>query len=305
MKNLKYIFLIILGASFLASCDGDFFETTVPVEIPPHESTLAVSAIFIGQNEVHDVYVSNSLSILSKEDNLSVNDATVTISEAGNETDIPFYLPERLYRLDEGNTPLFEAEKTYTITVSHPDFPTASATATMPKAARIVDFKHERDGTIDESGYEVDEITIEIEDLSHETNYYVFEMAERYAYINGTDTSFVYNPVSSLISRDPLVRYGFHANFYEGLPMISDATFNGHTYQLKLYTYDKPQSGNQLVIQCYSVNKARYDYLASLQSFVNNQDNPFSEPVNVISNIENGVGIFALQNKAERVVEVE
>lgn len=305
MKNLKYILPVLALAVSLVSCDGDFFESTVEVDIPPHETSLAVSAIFTQNQARHEVFVSNSLGILDKNQHNAVEGATVLLESANDEMEFAFDPAMGIYVYPDGNGGLLHAGEAYTISVNHPDFPTATATINMPHAARIISFTHEPNGTIDEEGYEVDEFTIEVEDLSPEVNYYVFEIAERTRYINGTDTTYVYDPVSSLVSRDPLVRKGYSDRIYEGLPMISDATFNGQTYQLQLYTYDKPTIGNELVIQCYSVNKARFDYLASLLSYLDNKDNPFSEPVNVISNIQNGLGIFALQSKDEMVVKVE
>jgi hypothetical protein len=304
MKYLIKSLPLLAVSLLLVSCDGDFFESTVEVDIPPHESSLAVSAIFTLTNQKHEVFVSNSLSILSKEQQEAVSGATIRIESSSVEQVFEYDSIGRIYTL-ENSSLIFQPGEMYTIEVDHPDFPTTTASERMPQAPSILSFTHEREGTIDEDGFEVDEFTVEIEDISLENNYYVFEIAERTVIINGTDTTYVYDPVSSLLSRDPLVRKGFADNYYEGLPMLSDATFNGQTYLLRLYTYDQPTIGNQLVMRVYSVNKARYDYLASLQSYIQNRDNPFSEPVNVISNLEGGVGIFALQNPDERVIVVE
>jgi len=40
-----------------------------------------------------------------------------------------------------------------------------------------------------------------------------------------------------------------------------------------------------------------------LQLYKDARDNPFSEPVVVFENIENGYGIFALANATEKIVE--
>jgi hypothetical protein len=44
-------------------------------------------------------------------------------------------------------------------------------------------------------------------------------------------------------------------------------------------------------------------YLRSRESYYNSEGNPFSEPVNVVGNVQGGYGIFAIETIDEREVQ--
>jgi hypothetical protein len=48
-----------------------------------------------------------------------------------------------------------------------------------------------------------------------------------------------------------------------------------------------------LLTELRSISKEYYDYQTSLNEYWNADGNPFAQPVQVFTNIENGFGIFA------------
>ncbi|MEZ5058109.1 MAG: DUF4249 domain-containing protein [Saprospiraceae bacterium] len=301
LKNIAFGFSLAIG---LVSCGEDFFESTVEIDIPEHEPGLAVSAILTKQDTANSVYISKSLGILSPDQYEVISDATVLLdADHNNPVSFIYDANEEEYYANQ-MAGFLEAGPEYSMIVEHPVYGRAVAKGTLPNAAKILSLTYEPNGTIDEDGFEADEITVEIEDPAGEANYYYFQAIKRIRFFNGIDTSYITEPLYGLASRDPLVQRGYNSGDYEGMPMISDNTFQGRSYTLRLFTYDEVNPGDEIIFQCFSVNKDRFDYLASLQAYYINQDNPFSEPVNVISNFEGGVGIFALQNLTEMVVKL-
>jgi len=73
-KILLFLGVLIFGVS----CKKDFFESIVEVEIPAHQTQLAISAHF---NEVLDsvypIFINNSLSILDSKNIQPIFDAKV------------------------------------------------------------------------------------------------------------------------------------------------------------------------------------------------------------------------------------
>jgi hypothetical protein len=87
-------------------------------------------------------------------------------------------------------------------------------------------------------------------------------------------------------------------NIINGLVFFNDQTFNGMDYtiqydwsayiQLRNIKNDKVKGTYTLV----SLTKDYYQYLISYNSYIENKDNPFADPVQVYNNIFGGYGIF-------------
>ena len=74
---------------------------------------------------------------------------------------------------------------------------------------------------------------------------------------------------------------------------FSDELFNGNIYNYTLEVEWNTQSGNILFANLYSIDRSLYLLNQSLRKYNQNFGNPFAQPVNVYSNIENGYGIFS------------
>jgi len=78
------------------------------------------------------------------------------------------------------------------------------------------------------------------------------------------------------------------------MQLFSDDFFNGQNYQLKITIMDWDATlDKEYIIELLSLNKAGYLYRRSVEDYRNSKGDPFSEPVLIYSNIENGFGIFA------------
>lgn len=86
---------------------------------------------------------------------------------------------------------------------------------------------------------------------------------------------------------------------------ISDDFFNGQTYSsnLDLYLWSVPKKP-YIYVQLLSINKEFFDFVTSYNKYEESTYNPFAEPVNVRSNIENGFGIFTGYSTSKDSVKI-
>jgi Domain of unknown function (DUF4249) len=88
--------------------------------------------------------------------------------------------------------------------------------------------------------------------------------------------------------------------------LLSDANFNGKQKLLKVFVEatelrELPDgSGNirRPFVRVLRITEDYFKYLRSYNSYLSASDNPFAEPVNVFTNVKNGLGIFALSTTA-------
>ena len=67
--------------------------------------------------------------------------------------------------------------------------------------------------------------------------------------------------------------------------------------------FDGTRSGDSLSITIYRFNELYVDYFRVLENYVG--DDPFSEPTQLPSNINGGLGIFAIVQQSDFKVRVE
>jgi hypothetical protein len=80
---------------------------------------------------------------------------------------------------------------------------------------------------------------------------------------------------------------------------LDDATFDGSQKSLKMEFYRPPSFDiDQFEYYLVSCSEETYRYLISSEKNLNSGNDPFTEPVKVTSNIENGLGIFGALNNS-------
>ncbi len=181
-----------------------------------------------------------------------------------------------------------------------PGFERAWAEQTMPGEPTILSAELRRAGVITNEGSRQDEIIIEIQDPAQEQNYYrVFVMERLAAEIEPGDTTVVENE-RYLNFSDPNFSEGSGASL-----IIADGAFNGRNYKLRFSTYPQqviPEIDAGYVVWVYQISREAYLYERTYGVYRQNAGNPFAEPVQVFSNIQEGYGIFALGNAVRVLV---
>ncbi len=292
---------LLLSVLLFASCNG--FEQVVNIELPEHTPALSLFAGFNAQDSILDVQLGQSAHILASSQDLSL-DVTPDISVFRNgelltedffcQTGDCFALLPQI---------LGAGQDEYRIELAAPGWETATATQRMPSKPIIKEIEIIPDGTIDEEGYPADAINILIQDPPDEENYYVISVSTTTYYLpdpnNPQDTVFETYGSTLYSNVDPIF---IPVYLSEPLTIFSDATFNGQSYWLRFYNYGI--SGNEsATIKLSGITKDGYLFYRSYAAYEESKYNPFAEPVIVHQNVENGHGIFFLQNEIrEKVV---
>ena len=91
--------------------------------------------------------------------------------------------------------------------------------------------------------------------------------------------------------------------------LFSDILFNGETKQIEFTIFlGKIDEGedvlSSLKVELRNVSESYYYYYRSVDLHQMNEGNPFAEPVQVYSNVENGLGIFTAYNESSQVLNL-
>ncbi len=323
MKPLHLPFAIF--ALMLGSC-----ETIVDVDIPNEPPRLVANA-FLQADSAVVVELTQSQSILTNADLKSVAGATVTLRGEA----------QPVATLEESTTPgvYFSTftpavGSTYTLRVSKDGFEPVEATTfiapPVPIRSIAVDtsvfinrYLNFEDSLITDRNVVVDEIRLIFDDPANEQNYYevsvyrfVVQIQPRYDDENNfidNDTVRYFSPIY-LRSDDPAIAGGESdplegsSDFFGTDLLFNDDFFNGKQYSLRFRPeqygfYD--DSEPQLYVILRTIDEAQYRYLRSVDLQYENEGNPFAEPVQVYSNVENGYGIVAGSSASRVVVDLE
>lgn len=288
--------LAFLSLLFFTSCDEDFFEATVTIDVPEHTPSLAITSEMFAGDTVVGVYVSQSVGILEDIPNEPIRDATVELLRNGAPYLTIPYFDEfgggfKFY-IDKLDEPFSFDNVEYELRVSVPNFEPVSSKQVMPNAVEIINVEYDPEGAINSEGDRIDEFSIEFQDPPGEENFYrldIFREGENY-----TDRIYLDN-------LEPL------GEEYNGSLYLKDSSIDGKKYKWRVggYTFfGGPSNDFDIRIELYSISRDQYLFTRSAFLSEENDDNPFAEPVIVHGNIEGGNGIFSLGTKDVEIVEL-
>lgn len=139
-------------------------------------------------------------------------------------------------------------------------------------------------------------IRLRIQDPPGEKNHYQIRMiaparsGERDLYFSTRDPSII----ADNRIEDPVID-GVEA-FSGTAPFFKDVLFDGQAHEIELsYAEGVVLASRErlLRVQVLYVSETYYKHLRSALLHEHTQENPFAEPVNIYSNVENGYGVFA------------
>ncbi len=180
--------------------------------------------------------------------------------------------------------------------------------------------------TVRESwGYDrnVINFAITFNDTPTEKNFYRIVIREKIGkigtYGQNPDDSWYYNinvwqSISYVESNDLSINPSGSSDeelFSSGTPnsslVFNDDLFDGKKHTITVFSpYEYPQYDkkefNEYSVELHSISKEYYLYAKSLSLFAYNDGDPFAEPVQVYSNIENGYGIFGAYSTAKQTI---
>ncbi|MDW3193469.1 MAG: DUF4249 domain-containing protein [Cytophagales bacterium] len=296
MKKLIYILILITSAC----------ELVIDVDQPPFQPSIVVGS-FIGTDTTITVNLSEDRDVLERPNEFNpITGATVRLFQGNQllgmleEVEIPEPMDVNSnelrgrYGLDFRPTAGVE----YRLEVEKEGFASVHATDRLPAIApefEVVDM--ELDDLYDS------EIDLRILDQPgrdyYEVRVYLSISQVASATFDGNTEEWTINRIARYTR--PIDIYTENIAVEEhNVSIFSDRLFDGRSYELSLETYiyiheqDEPKIDRNpvLTVEVRRVSEAYYNYVnsAALQWWVDGD--PFSEPVQAFSNVENGRGIF-------------
>lgn len=270
----------LCGLWLLSSCIRD-----VVVELPEQDPQLALTCTFTADS-VWEAFVSRSAGVLEEISYEGIDNATVLLLENGTVIDTLQLLGLGFY---SGNgVPL--AGHTYTMQVSAPGLETITASNAAPVPVPLLSVAYDDSAQITVFDETLDKISFSFADAAGSAQFYAVVVYALYPYIDGVDTVW-YPSAVSLFTDDVKLN---DAIYYQTELVFSDELFDGETPSFTVFanSYEMADSLNY-VIKLATLSEDYYRYVTSLSKYWSAQGNPFSEPVLIHSNVQNGLGVLA------------
>ncbi len=271
---MKRIIFLIFMTIILFSC-----EKYIDMEIPDRGRKLAANCLYNDSGEV-TVYLRKSKFILDNTDYDYVSGARIVFFENGIARDTLSEVTPGLYKTNgfipsQGAIHLINIQK---------DQEEISASSHIPKA---VPFLLTDTIRVQTQYNDYLRFRIQIHDPSDTDNYYLirFKIAPEENFPEPLEYLYLY-----FYTDEPFIE-----NYSDEFGIFSDILFKGQSqimsFDLELSHFSNDT--NKLYIDLLSVSEDMYMYLLTSLTQQNSSNSPFSEPVMVFNNIENGYGIFA------------
>jgi len=283
------LFLALL-LCILTACEK---EVHIPIEYT--EPKLVINSLF-NTDSVWEVEVSASQYIYDSGTIPLINDAVVTITSSGSGS---VSLTNQGNGLYTSATEKPQTGQVYTIEVTHPNYQNVRSSNELPGVLQIQNMEIQ-DQTI-VSGEQFRKISITFQD-SPDPDYYMIRIMGgfwdwTYDSLGILDSILIPYPMW-VFSQSPAVENS-NPNNMQATTIFKDELFNGTQYTIDLlveeFFFDGVKENiEEIYISISKISEEYYWYETSYQAYVSSQNNQFfSQPVQVYTNIENGLGIFA------------
>lgn len=305
---MKFVFVpfgLLVMLCLFSACEG-FFEEVVEVPTEDHVPVLSLNGILSDLDTDLQVYLTHTQGIFDGSPPEIIDKASVELyrndillGQFDFQEDIfPF---NGVYQMQR-DKPLGLNRDIYELRVSAPGYDPVFATQQMPEPVSLKQAEYLLDATFDEFGEQASEITFTFQDPPGD-NFYAFEAAVLALIFTGQDTIFTENPIP-LSSLDPSLERGNEEW------LARDDRFEGEETTLTFftdhrYTIEDPEEAIfKIRLRLISISEDHYRYSRAIQAAFSNQDNPFSEPIDIPSNVMGGEGVFSLEATSSLVIDL-
>lgn len=279
MKFTKqYIFLISIMLLGLTSCVKEVEFTGEETACLP-----VLNALVTNGDTVFYVDLTKSLFFLRKGDFAPITDATVTLTLNGIDYPMDIF-NDSVYALQHS----FSAGDVLSVTADVPEFGLLTTeTVAVPSQPILVDAEYEIDSERDNRTF-----TLRFVDNPAQQNYYRIRFYQedtasteiKYEYIGCYDTR-------TLLDNSDYPSVNFGQNLFFG-----DSHFNGDTCKLDIETLNTLETHKVYYVVVENISESMYKYGSTLHRYDNSRGNPFTEPVQVYTNISGGMGVLAAKS---------
>ena len=290
----RLLFLLSISLAYI-SC-----EKVIPFDGDVNTPKLVINSIFQSDSSFK-VHVSSSRSVIDTASFKNIDDAIVTIKDR-NENII-----ETLNHVENGfykGQTFPQENQTYILEVNHPNYANITASDSLPSP--IIINSVDTSTIIDPINGNRLQISVNFDDPENTQNYYLIETysVNEYLVIKNSDTTEYELDTTKqfMVLTDEVFQNGGSPWREQGL--FNDLLFNGQNKTLELEIPNDSWSGSEdgydwsyktltLRLYLHNITLSYYYYRTSLELFQNASGNPFAQPVQVFSNVENGFGVFA------------
>ena len=278
MKVVFKNIFVLFGFYVVFGCES--LEVVVPIDVDEEAPELAVGAYFSNDMENYRISVAQSVGALSNLENTIQDSSMISLFEDGTLL--------HSYIFDQDNAEVFEGSfeegKTYRLEVSKDGFDPVFAEDVFPSAVSIDTAYLQGTAVVGEFSEEVRRLQLQFMDTPGQNFYEI----KTYVVYEFSGEEYVYAVYPAEDQSTGVVSAG------EGI-YVRDDNFDGEAADLILNYYDIEEAEDiEIVVELRRITEAYFAYQLSVDLAQKANDNPFSEPVQVRSNIENGFGIFAL-----------
>ncbi len=295
-KFIPYIFIYLI---FIA-CEK---EIHIPIEMT--EPQLVVNSVF-DANNFWKLEISTSKYVYSNNQINFIDSASIKIIDSNGNIISVTNRGNGIYTSDNEKP---QYGKTYTLEVEYNNYKKAIATDQLPDEILIDTVTWNEDVFWD--GIMQKKVKITFQD-SPARDFYYLQLLDRYSwtyidYETGlVDTVYEENPIY-FTSQDAAVE-NFSTDSWDNIAIFSDKIFNNQQYTFDLLVEDfyfnaGSDSNSGIKVVLHRISEDFYKYLKSFEAYKSsNEDDLFPQPVQVYTNIENGLGIFAGQSKSFYII---
>lgn len=281
-------------------------ERPLDIKLEEPEARLVVISNFTN-NQAIQVQVSKSRSVLNTGDIAYINDAVVEIFDE----DLLLETLELVPLI--GKTPPFyttrvlvpEVDVVYTIKVEAPGFDPVMAHSKIPPKIDIHSLEITdlivREGEMENELIYSYTVSLSFEDPEEQLNYYHLNFYQQIInYINIEGDTTILDTYLQQIDFSPAIDNNSLIAYFEGGVLFEDTPFNGkliaYTFPLQVRIDEANELIGKMFVELRAVSEEYYQFYNSLSRQQENPGIPFTEPVILFNNIENGQGIFAGYN---------
>jgi hypothetical protein len=298
---MKKTVLFIMIFFALYSC-----EKTIPIDVEEQDPKIVVNCLFDNTSPLM-VDLSRSAMIDDATGPVIMPNADIKLFENGNFIDQLENMQVGEYygsqTLKPGNTYRLDIET---------DIGDVTVTNTMPDSVPIISLDSIKETQIvdDAWGEAMDALMFyfTFQDLPGD-HYYALKLFRNSEYSGYYEVGNMFYYEYNYRSSNSGIDGGSSVEFYQYL-RFTDGLFNGttKTYKFGIINdyYMIPEnndSENKFKLQLFSISEDYYRYLQTVEAYWNAEGNFFAESINLFSNVEGGLGIFAGATMSE--IEVE
>lgn len=302
-------FRLLLSATFLAallsSCEKE-------IELKTKSSKCIVANALITDNEPIEVSVYSGVDFVGRNSSQWLENATLAVyRDCELLEEINGMNTDSSYRTSV--IPI--VGETYTIKVDCQRFPSATATATVPNPLQVkvlqtdsVRMFVESDGYITYKS--TGEVEISIADTTSELRYYLLTIIGYHYFMKNPDdiktmllTPKYNNATAQQTSMSDILRHLFESSDVKEIEekdyiLLSNQNWRGKSITLRFGLSHTSTIPSDINVMSFDEEYYKYFISKELQKSGEEDDLMFGEPVNIYSNVKNGLGLFAGYNFA-------